>query len=109
MNQENDNYLTKQLITYIGNKRELLPEIELAVKIVQKELKKDKLICLDLFSGSGVVARFLKQFSKKIIANDLEHYSKIINNCFLSNKDNFEIDLFNYYLNQINELIIQSQ
>ena len=84
--EESRNYLTKQIITYIGNKRELLEEIEEEVVFVCNKLEKEKLVCLDLFSGSGVVARFLKQHSSKIIANDLEAYSKVINECFLSNK-----------------------
>ena len=87
--EESRDYLSKQIITYIGNKRELLKEIDLEVAFVCKELSKDKLLCLDLFSGSGIVARFLKQHSSKIIANDLEAYSKVINECFLSNKSEF--------------------
>ena len=39
--KENSDYLQSQLITYIGNKRSLLPFIEEGVKIVKSELKKD--------------------------------------------------------------------
>lgn len=103
--EESRDYLTKQIITYIGNKRELLKEIEEEVVFVCNKLGKEKLVCLDLFSGSGVVARFLKQHSSKIIANDLEAYSKIINECFLSNKSEFDINQFNEYLSEINRKI----
>jgi len=103
--EESRDYLTKQIITYIGNKRELLKEIEKEVVFVCKELNKEKLVCLDLFSGSGVVARFLKQYSSKIIANDLEGYSKVINECFLSNKSEFDKELFNELLSKINILV----
>lgn len=102
---ENREYLSKQIITYIGNKRELLDEIESYVLFVCKKLKKDKIVCLDLFSGSGIVARLLKQYSSLIIANDLEGYSKIINECFLSNKSEFDEGLFNKYLGIINQKI----
>ena len=88
---ENKEYLNKQIITYIGNKRGLLLEIEYMVKLVMSKLKKDKLITADLFSGSGIVSRFLKQYSSTIIANDLEAYSKVINECFLSNKSEYNI------------------
>ena len=57
--QESKDYLTKQIITYIGNKRELLDEIESNVLFVKKKLNKTKLVCADLFSGSGVVSRLL--------------------------------------------------
>lgn len=103
--KESREYLSKQIITYIGNKRELLDEIEAKVLYVSKQLKKEKLVCLDLFSGSGVVARVLKQHCSKIIANDLEAYSKTINECFLSNKGEFDRHLFEKYLDTINELI----
>ena len=72
---ENSDFLTKQIITYLGNKRSLLDFIGTAVNKVKKDLKKDKLSSLDLFSGSGIVARFLKQHSNFLIANDLEPVS----------------------------------
>ena len=76
---ENKEYLTRQLITYIGNKRALLDFIGKGVQIVQKKLGKNKIKTLDLFSGSGIVARYLKQYSDLIIVNDLEKYSAVIN------------------------------
>lgn len=82
---ENQEYLQNQLITYIGNKRALLDFIGKAIEIVLKELGKDKIDCLDMFSGSGVVARYLKQFSSSLTVNDLEQYSSIINTCYLAN------------------------
>lgn len=105
--KESKEYLSKQIITYIGNKRELLEEIEDEVSYVLKQLKKEKLVCLDLFSGSGIVARFLKQHCSKIIANDLEAYSRIINECFLSNRSEFDESLFNEYLDEINKRIVK--
>ena len=84
---ENPAFLTEQLITYIGKKRALLPFIGQGVEIVRRELGKEKLTCLDIFSGSGIVARYLKQFSTFIAANDMESYSVLINRCYLSNKD----------------------
>ena len=105
--RESKDYLSKQIITYIGNKRELLNEIESEVLFVCDKLKKEKLVCLDLFSGSGIVARLLKQYSSLIIANDLEGYSKVINECFLSNKSEFNSDLFNKYLDEINKRIVE--
>ncbi len=105
--RESQDYLSKQIITYIGNKRELLSEIESEVLYVCGKLKKDKLVCLDLFSGSGIVARLLKQYSSTIIANDLEAYSKVINECFLSNKSEFNSTLFKNYLDEINKRIVE--
>ena len=85
---ENQAYLKEQILTYLGNKRSLLGFIEQGVKYAKDELKKEKLSCCDLFSGSGVVARFLKQNSEFIVANDLELYSFITNSCYLQNATN---------------------
>ncbi len=89
---ENPSFLTEQLITYIGNKRLLLDFIGKAVNFVQDDLKKEKLACLDIFSGSGIVSRYLKRFSSYLVANDLESYAKIINDCYLSNKSEINIE-----------------
>lgn len=97
-NQEQNNYLQSQLITYIGNKRALLEFIGQGVQIVQKKLGKEKLDCLDIFAGSGIVSRYLKQFSSSITTNDLETYSCIINRCYLANLTENELkDLHKYY------------
>lgn len=82
---ERSDYLKRQLITYIGNKRSLLPFINEAVEEVKRRLGKSKLHCIDLFSGTGVVARLLKQHSEHLLVNDLEIYSQITNQCYLTN------------------------
>ncbi len=90
---EDHDYLTKQLITYIGNKRALLDFIGRGITAVQQRLGKEKLEIADVFSGSGVVARYLKQFSRTLIVNDLEKYSEVINRCYLSNYSEIPVDL----------------
>lgn len=82
---ENPAFLQEQLITYIGNKRSLLPFIGEAVRRVQRSTGIKKLRILDLFSGTGIVARYLKQFSEVLFVNDLETYSRVTNECYLSN------------------------
>ncbi|WP_231365104.1 DNA adenine methylase [Treponema bryantii] len=89
---ENPDFLQSQLITYIGNKRALLDFIGTAVGEVQNRLGKSKLTCLDVFAGSGIVSRYLKQFASAITVNDLENYSGIINRCYLSNKSQIDIE-----------------
>ncbi len=89
MKEEKPEFLTRQLITYIGNKRALLKDIEAEVQFVRSQLKGRRLACADLFSGSGAVSRLLKRHSKKIFANDLETYSYILNDCYLTNVKDF--------------------
>jgi adenine-specific DNA-methyltransferase len=103
--QENEAYLTQQLITYLGNKRALLHFIGCGIEKIKKRLHKDKLIMFDVFSGSGIVARYFKQFSSLLAVNDLEKYSALINQCYLSNVDELDLtEIKKYYAEIIHEL-----
>lgn len=82
---ENPAYLQSQLISYLGNKRTLLPFIGLALRQVQAQLGVKRLRLLDLFSGTGVVARYLKRYASVLHVNDLETYSRVTNTCYLTN------------------------
>ncbi len=83
---ENPDYLTRQLITYIGNKRALLRQIETAVERVKSRMGKKRLRVFDLFSGSGVVSRFFKAHASFLVGNDLEDYAAVIGRCYLRNR-----------------------
>jgi adenine-specific DNA-methyltransferase len=100
--EENENYLSDQLITYLGNKRSLLGFIEQAVNIVKAELNQEKLVVVDLFSGSGIVSRYLKKHSSKLITNDIEPYCKTINTCYLSNSSDIDLSFVDDAINKIN-------
>ncbi len=82
---EEKNYLTSQVVTYLGNKRALLDFIGTAVQEVQRRLGRDKLAIGDLFSGSGIVARYFKQYASRLVVNDLERYCEVLNQCYLAN------------------------
>jgi len=42
--EENKDFLTTQIITYLGNKRSLIDKIEEEVKLISKYLNKEKLL-----------------------------------------------------------------
>lgn len=88
---EDPAYLSRQLITYIGNKRTLLGFIGQGISRVQARLGRQKLVVLDAFSGSGVVSRLLKSHAARLISNDFEAYAAVIGHCFLRNRS--EVDL----------------
>ena len=88
---ENPEYLSRQLITYIGNKRALLGQIGGAVEQVKRRLGKDRLRIFDAFSGSGVVSRFFKAHSSLLISNDLERYAVVIGRCYLRNRSTVDL------------------
>ena len=91
---DNPDYLSRQLITYLGNKRALLSHIDDVICDVRDALGGRKLRCADLFSGSGVVARLLKRHCDTLYVNDLEGYSAILNRCYLTNRREFPEEAF---------------
>jgi len=89
---EDPDYLTRQLITYIGNKRSLLGQINKAIELVKRRLGKQRLRCFDAFSGSGVVSRLLKAHASLIVSNDIEDYAATISRCYLANRSSVDLD-----------------
>jgi adenine-specific DNA-methyltransferase len=96
-------YFSSHLITYIGNKRRLLPFLYKGFSKVRDRLGKRKLVTLDGFAGSGASARLLKAFSNEIHVNDLEDYSETINRAFLKNKSEVDFKKLEGYINWLNE------
>lgn len=99
---EDTDYLTRQLITYIGNKRALLGHIGIAVERVKQRLGKDKLRVVDLFSGSGVVSRYLKAHASLIISNDIEDYAAVISRCYLRNRSTVDFQTLLGIVSELN-------
>ncbi|MDR0451984.1 MAG: DNA adenine methylase [Treponema sp.] len=98
---EDEAFLSQQIVTYIGNKRALLGFIGEAVGKVQKRLGRKKLDMFDVFSGSGIVARYFKQHARLVIANDLEGYSDLLNRCYLSNRDELDLAALGAYYQEL--------
>ncbi|KGM43991.1 DNA modification methylase [Alkalispirochaeta odontotermitis] len=86
-------FLERQLITYLGNKRSLLGFIDEGIKLVRRRTGKNRLSVFDAFSGSGIVARFCKRYAARLVANDLETYSRVINSCYLANRSEVSLEL----------------
>lgn len=74
-----DPYLTDQLIPYIGNKRKLLMMI---LSAVERTGLREGTFC-DFFAGSGVVSRLAKSAGFRVISNDWEPYSKVLNFAYI--------------------------
>jgi adenine-specific DNA-methyltransferase len=88
---ENEAYLTRQLITYIGNKRALLGFIGQGLSLVKRRLGRERLDLFDVFSGSGIVSRYFKAHARRLVCNDLERYAQVINSCYLENKSGLDL------------------
>ena len=74
-----DEYLFSQLIPYIGNKRKLLGLIAQAIAATGEDPAQADFI--DLFAGTGVVSRLAKRLGFRVLANDWEPYSEVLNAC----------------------------
>ncbi len=70
-------------MNYIGSKLSLLPFLEQSILSVADTHCRS--FC-DLFAGTGVVGRHFKQKGFDIIANDLQHYSFVLNRHYIGNQ-----------------------
>lgn len=68
---------------YIGNKTKLLVFIENTIREFEPNLE-DKVFC-DLFSGTATVAKHFKNKCAKIISNDYEQYSFVLQKNYIGN------------------------
>ncbi|NMC21774.1 MAG: DNA adenine methylase [Thermogutta sp.] len=102
---ENPDYLSKQLITYIGNKRALLGEIGRALERIKRRLGKPALRILDAFSGSGVVSRYFKAHASYLASNDIEDYAAVIGRCYLRNKSTVDFELLRAIVDDLNRRV----
>lgn len=105
---EDDAYLTRQLITYIGNKRALIRPILRAVSEVGDELGRSRLRVLDAFAGSGVVSRALKRHAAELLVNDQEDYAAVLGRCFLTNRDEYPADAVDETVRRLNDSVLEA-
>lgn len=102
---EDADYLSRQLITYIGNKRALLGRIGPIVERVKRRLGKDRLRVFDVFSGSGVVSRYFKAHASTLISNDIEDYASVIARCYLQNRSAVDLRALSDVVDEINHRV----
>jgi adenine-specific DNA-methyltransferase len=67
-------------VNYIGSKHSLLPFIEKHYRKIADG--SEKTFC-DIFAGTGAVGRFFKQQGLRVIANDIQYYSYVLNRAYL--------------------------
>jgi len=87
-----EEYLTKQILTYMGNKRAFLNKIDDVVAHVKESLGKKNIDIAEGFSGSGIVSRLFKnrvmgdssRDYKTLYVNDISSYSKTLSECYLT-------------------------
>ena len=86
-----DPCLTRQLITYLGNKRKLLPHIGEAFSFARSALGTERPVMFDGFGGSGRVSRLMKRHAGHVHANDMEGYAATVQRCYLANRGDVDL------------------
>src|SRR3989339_1062641 len=77
-------------MNYIGSKLSLLEFLEESInKVVGKT---DKKVFCDLFAGTGIVGSYFKRKGYKIIANDIQYYSYVLNRHYIGNHKELNFD-----------------
>jgi adenine-specific DNA-methyltransferase len=99
---EDPRYLTRQLITYLGNKRRLLGAIGAAVERVKRRLGVSRLQVMDPFCGSGAVSRLFKAHASRLISNDIEDYAAVTARCYLTNRSAVDMPALNAWVEDLN-------
>jgi len=69
-------------MNYIGSKLSLLNFLE---KSINKVVDKNCNVFCDLFAGTGIVGSYFKKRGYKIIANDIQYYSYVLNRHYIGN------------------------
>jgi len=70
-------------MNYIGSKLSLLDFLEESINKVVKE--SDNNVFCDLFAGTGAVGLHFKKKGYKVIANDIQYYSYVLNKHYIGN------------------------
>lgn len=90
-------------MNYIGSKYKLS---DFLLSVIENTIGSDlsnKIFC-DIFAGTGIVGRALKSRVKKIISNDLEYYSYVINKNYIGNHT--KIDNIDEMIQELNKLVL---
>jgi adenine-specific DNA-methyltransferase len=90
-------------MNYIGSKYKLINFIKNTIHRVVGDDLADKIFC-DLFAGTGIVGRMFKNSVQRIIANDLEYYSYVLNRNYIEN--HVAIPDKQDFIDELNELPI---
>lgn len=90
-------------MNYIGSKYSLLDFLVTTIETVTGYQKGDHFVFGDLFAGTGVVGQTYKTRGCKVIANDIQYYSYVLNRHFIENVPDLDRSLLDR-LNQLEPL-----
>jgi adenine-specific DNA-methyltransferase len=93
-------------MNYIGSKYSLLAFLEESIlSVVDDDCKN---FC-DLFAGTGIVGRHFKQLNYTIIANDLQHYSYVLNRHYIGNNSTLSFEKLGSIVPNLNSMLAEER
>lgn len=87
-------------MNYIGSKYSLLDFLHSTISEVTGYKNGDQYVVADLFAGTGVVGASYRKNGCRVISNDIQYYSYILNKYYIENTSTDDAILLNY----LNEL-----
>lgn len=84
-------------MNYIGSKLSLIDFLQESILSVVNDNKCNEYIFADLFAGTGIVGSTFKKKGCKVIANDIQYYSYVLNKHFIENNDFIDDSLLEYF------------
>lgn len=93
-------------MNYIGSKLSLLKFLEESIKKVAG--KKCRVFC-DLFAGTGAVGAYFKKLGHRVIANDIQYYSYILNRHYIGNHQELEFQNLTEEMPQLKKIAISER
>lgn len=97
-------------MNYIGSKYSLLGFLQSSISEVVQPSQKRQYVFADLFAGTGVVGSQYKSQGYKVISNDIQYYSYVINKHFIANSNSIDLSYLDYFnsLNGIDGFIYKN-
>ncbi|PWM68082.1 MAG: modification methylase [Eubacteriales Family XIII. Incertae Sedis bacterium] len=86
-------------MNYIGSKFSLLDFLRASISAATGYKESDSYVFADLFAGTGVVGAAYKAGGCKVIANDIQYYSYILNKHYIENVPPIDTALLEYLNN----------
>jgi adenine-specific DNA-methyltransferase len=93
-------------MNYIGSKLSLLEFLEESISAV---VDKNCDIFCDLFAGTGIVGSYFKKKGYKIIANDIQYYSFVLNRHYIGNNKELNFAKLTKAISNLKNIEIKSR
>jgi adenine-specific DNA methylase len=90
-------------MNYIGSKLSLLEFLE---NSIEKVVDKNSRVFCDLFAGTGAVGTYFKRKGYKVIANDIQYYSFVLNKQYIENHQHLKFIKLIKILPELNNIEI---